>query len=269
MGLMTGTGPFGPRASGAFNFAPDPPQGHAIYLDPTARRVRGMLGGETVVDSRDVLLLHEHGHLPVWYFPRTDVRLELLAPTAHASHCPHKGDAVYWTITSGGSTAENGAWVYPEPLAAVSAIADRIAFYWNALERWLEEDEEVFKHPRDPYHRVDALRSSRRVRISLEGTLLAESTRPLALFETGLPTRWYLPKADVAASLAPTDRTSRCPYKGIASYWTVGGHEDVAWSYESPIAEIPSITGLVCFFDELVDVELDGEPQARPVTQWS
>ena len=269
MGLMTGTGPFGPSTAGAFNFAPGPPQGHAIYVEPTARRVRGMLGGETVVDSRDVLLLHERGHLPVWYFPRADVRLDLLAPSEHASHCPYKGDASYWTVAAGGAVAESRAWAYREPLAAVSAIADRIAFYWNAMERWLEEDEEVFVHPRDPYHRVDAIRSSRHVRVSREGAVLAESARPIALFETALPTRWYLPKADLVASLAPTARSSRCPYKGVASYWAVGGHEDVAWSYQHPIAEIPSIADLVCFFDEHVDVELDGQRQARPVTAWS
>jgi len=269
MGLMTGTGPFGPRASGAFNFAPAPPEGHAIYLEPTARRVRAMLGGETVVDSREVLLMHEHGHLPVWYFPRADVRLDLLAPTAHASHCPYKGDAVYWTIEASGAVAENRAWAYPEPLAAVRQIADCIAFYWDAMERWFEENEEVFVHPRDPYHRVDAMRSSRHVRISLDGIVLAESSRPLALFETGLPSRWYLPKADVVALIEPTTSSSRCPYKGVASYWTVGGHEDAAWSYESPIEQIPAIEGLVCFFDERVDVDLDGERQRRPQTQWS
>ena len=269
MGLMTGTGPFGPRTAGAFNFVRDPPQEHAIYLEPTARRVRGMLGGETVVDSRDVLLLHERGHLPVWYFPRVDVRFDLLSPTSHNSHCPFKGDASYWTVEAGGSIAESRVWAYPEPLAAVRQIADRVAFYWNAMDAWFEEDEEVFVHPRDPYHRVDAIRSSRHVRVSLDGAVLAESTRPLALFETALPSRWYLPKGDVVAALVPTTRSSRCPYKGVASYWAVGGHDDVAWSYESPIAEISSIEGLVCFFDERVDVDLDGERQERPRTQWS
>ena len=269
MGLMTGTGPFGPRAAGAFNFTPDPPEQHGIYLEPTARRVRGMLGGETVVDSRDVLLLHERGHLPVWYFPRADVRFDLLTPTDRTSHCPFKGDSSYWTVEAGGSVAENRVWAYPHPLAAVRQIADRVAFYWNAMDAWLEEDEEVFVHPRDPYHRVDAIRSSRNVRVSLDGAVLAASTRPLALFETALPSRWYLPKDDVVAALVPTARSSRCPYKGVASYWSVGGHDGVAWSYESPIAEISSIEGLVCFFDERIDVDLDGERQERPRTQWS
>jgi uncharacterized protein (DUF427 family) len=137
-----------------------------------------------------------------------------------------------------------------------------VAFYWDAVDHWYEEDEEVFVHPRDPYHRVDIVQSSRSVRISLDDVVLAESSRPVAVFETGLPTRWYLPKDDIAAFEA-SSRSTACPYKGTASYWTVGGNENIAWSYEDPIPVAAALQGLVAFYDEIVDVDLDGERQER------
>ncbi len=189
MGLTMGTGPFGKKPAGTFNFQPDPPKQHALYLEPSPRRVRGVIGGETVVDSCHVALLHETGYLPIWYFPRSDVRFDLLEATDHTTHCPFKGDARYWTIRAGGKVAENKVWGYPEILPGTPDITGRVAFYWDAVEHWYEEDEEVFVHPRDPYHRVDLVPSSRNVRISLDGVVLAESSRPLACFETNLPTR--------------------------------------------------------------------------------
>jgi uncharacterized protein (DUF427 family) len=142
------------------------------------------------------------------------------------------------------------------------------------MDRWLEEDEEVFVHPRDPYHRVDIVSTSRAVRISVAGELLAETDRALALFESNLPARWYLPLQDVRAVLEPSDTLTRCPYKGTARYYSVAlsGDElgqDLLWVYEAPIPEVGRIAGLVCFFDERVDVELDGELQERPRTPWS
>jgi uncharacterized protein (DUF427 family) len=263
MGLTMGTGPFGKRPAGTFNFEPDPPRNHALYLEPSPRRVRGVINGETVVDSTDVALLHETGHLPVWYFPRSDVRFDLLEATDHTTHCPFKGDASYWTIRAGGAVAENKVWGYPEILPETPDITGRVAFYWDAVDHWYEEDEEVFVHPRDPYHRVDIVPSSRTVRISLDGVVLAHSSRPLAVFETGLPTRWYLPKDDIAETVEASSRSTACPYKGTASYWTVGGTEDVAWSYEDPIPVAAALQGRVAFYDEVVDVDIDGERQER------
>ena len=208
MGLTMGTGPFGKAPAGTFNFEPDAPKDHALYLEPSPRRVRGVIGGETVVDSTDVYLLHETGYLPVWYFPRSDVRFDLLEATDHTTHCPFKGDASYWTIRAGGKVAENKVWGYPEILPGTPDITDRVAFYWDAVDRWYEEDEEVFVHPRDPYHRVDIVPSSRTVKISLDGVVLAESSRPTAVFETNLPTRWYLPKEDIAQPFEATTRST-------------------------------------------------------------
>jgi uncharacterized protein (DUF427 family) len=201
--------------------------------------------------------------------------MDLLEPTDRSTYCPKKGDASYFSIRVGDREVENGAWSYAQPIAGAGMIAGMIAFYWNRIDRWLEEDEEVAVHPRDPYHRVDILRSARHVRISLNGELLADSVRATALFETGLPPRWYLPREDIVAELVPTDTITHCPYKGAASYHSVylqGEGEtvkDIVWCYESPIAEASRIAGLYAFYDERVDVELDGVAQARPQTTWS
>jgi uncharacterized protein (DUF427 family) len=165
-------------------------------------------------------------------------------------------------------------WRYPEPIDECPDISGHVAFYWNAMDSWWEEDDQVFKHARDPYHRVDVLRSSRHVRVEVDGTVVAETERPLLLLETGLPPRWYVPRADVRFDLlTPTDTASTCPYKGVASYFTatIDGavYEDVAWTYVTPIPECPKIEQAVCFFNERVDLIVDGVEQERPVTHWS
>jgi uncharacterized protein (DUF427 family) len=273
MGMMTGRGPLGRKPAGGFNFEPPEP-GRALYLEPTPKRIRVVVNGETIADSRHAMMLHESGHQPVYYFPPEDVRADLLEPSDRRTHCPKKGDASYHTIRVGERVVEAGAWFYPDPVEGTPPIKDLIAFYWNRMDRWLEEDEEVFVHPRDPYHRVDIASTSRAVRISLDGELLAETDRALALFESNLPARWYLPLEDVRAVLEPSDTVTRCPYKGTAGYYSValsGGElgQDLLWVYEEPIPEVGRIAGLVCFFDERVDVELDGELQERPETPWS
>jgi uncharacterized protein (DUF427 family) len=273
MTLTIGTGPFGRTPAGTFNFEVSAPD-HVLYFEDSPRHVRGVFAGETVVDSRHPKLMHETGHLPVYYFPRSEVRFDLLEPTDHSSHCPFKGDASYWTLRVGDHVAENVVWGYPDPLPEAPPIAERVAFYFARLDEWWEEEERIHVHPRDPYHRVDVLPSSRHVRISLEGETLGESARPLVLFETGLPPRYYLPREDVRADvLEPSERRTRCPYKGEASYWSVRvgavEEEDLVWCYRDPLRAVEDIAGRLAFFDERVDVEVDGEMQARPVTQWS
>jgi uncharacterized protein (DUF427 family) len=154
-------------------------------------------------------------------------------------------------------------------------LAGTVRLDWAAPDAWFEEDEQVFVHPRDPYARVDAIRSSRTVRVEKDGVLLAESSSPVLVFETGLPTRHYLPRTDVRwEHLEPSDTVTRCPYKGTTSaYWHVraGGalHRDLAWSYDFPTRELLPIAGLVAFYDEKVDTLVDGVPSARPVTHFS
>jgi uncharacterized protein (DUF427 family) len=267
MGLMYGNGPLGRRPAGHFNFEPPAP-GTALYLEPTPRRIRVVVGGETVADSRNAFMLHESGHQPVYYFPADDVRSELLESSDRHTHCPKKGDASYWTIRANGTVVEAGAWYYPDPLPGAAGLKGLVAFYWHRMDHWYEEDEEVFVHPRDPYHRVDVVRSERHVRISLDGKLLAETTRALAVFESNLPTRWYMPLEDVVAELEPSDKTTQCPYKGTANYYSLADAgrdgEDLIWYYAEPHAEVVRIAGLVCFYNERVALELDGELQERP-----
>jgi uncharacterized protein (DUF427 family) len=251
-----------------------PPTDRVVFAEPTIKHVRAMFCGETIADSRRVTVLFEKGHLPVYYFPLDDVRQDLLEATEKETTCPRKGEASYDSIRVGDHVAPDAAWRYPEPIDGCPDISEHVAFYWNAMDSWWEEDDQVFKHARDPYHRVDVLRSSRHVRVEIDGTVVAETERPLLLLETGLPARWYVPRADVRFDrLTPTDTTSTCPYKGNASYFTatVGDalYEDVAWSYVTPIPECPKIEQAVCFFNERVDLTVDGESQERPETHWS
>jgi uncharacterized protein (DUF427 family) len=273
MGLMTGNGPLGREPGGRFNFEPPPP-GKALYLEPTPKRIRVIVGGETIADSRRAMLLHESGHQPIYYFPPEDVRPETLERSDRHTRCPKKGEASYYTIRTPDRVVEAAAWYYPDPIADAPPIKDLIAFYWNRVDHWLEEDEEVFVHPRDPYHRIDILGSDRHVRVSLDGQLLADSTEAIALFESNLPSRWYLPLDDIVAELEPTETITRCPYKGAAGYHSVrldGGEiaKDLVWCYTDPLAEAIRIKGLHCFFNERVDLELDGELQERPESPWS
>jgi uncharacterized protein (DUF427 family) len=273
MGLMTGNGPLGRDPAGEFNFEVPAP-GRALYLDPTPKWIRVVFAGETIADSRRALLLHESGHQPVYYFPPEDVRADLLQPSPRHTRCPKKGEASYHTIKVRDEILDAGAWYYPDPNPEAAWLKDLIAFYFNRVDHWYEEDEEIFLHPRDPYHRVDVRDTARCVRISLNGELLAESTRAKALFETSLPTRWYLPADDVSATLLDSDTVTGCPYKGWASYHSVklGDGEvalDAVWHYDQPLAEAAGIAGMLCFFNEKVDLELDGELQHRPASPWS
>lgn len=248
---------------------------HRVITEPSPRRVRSRFGGETVADSTRVLLLHETAHLPVYYFPMDDVRMDLLRATDHHTRCPFKGEASYWSVVAGGRAAENAVWGYEDPLETVAEIKDHLAFYWHRMDHWYEEDEEVYVHARDPYSRVDVVASQRPVRVVLGGETVAESERALFLFETGLPARYYLPRQDVRMDLLTrTETSSQCPYKGTAVYWSArtGGkdYEDVVWSYPEPIAEMPRIKDLLCFFNERVDdIYVDGAPVPKVKTKWS
>ena len=274
MALTLGTGPFGEQSTGTFNFEVKAPADHAMYLEDSPRRVRARFNGETVADSRRVKLLHEAGLLPVYYFPEDDVRMDLLEESDHTTHCPFKGDASYWSVRVGDKVAENAAWSYPEPIDSARPLAGLIAFYWRKMSAWFEEDEQIFVHPRDPYHRVDVLDSSRHVKVSVNGEVVAETERPKLLFETGLPPRYYIPPEDVRKeALVPSDKQTQCPYKGVASYYSVeagGGRvEDLVWYYPEPIPEAGKVKDHLCFFNEKVDLEVDGEMQERPHTPWS
>jgi uncharacterized protein (DUF427 family) len=247
---------------------------YPVRFESSPRWVRAVFAGVTVADSKQVMLLTEHHHMPVYYFPVTDVRMDLLEP-ARTRPDEHKGEQTLHTLRVGDRTAVAAAWTHGEPPPGGLDLRGYVAFYWSKLDTWYEEDDEAYAHPRDPYHRVDVLHSSRHVQVRLLGELVAESGRPRILFETGLPPRYYLPRADVRMDLlTPSPTTSMCPYKGLASYWSarIGDTvaKDIAWTYQFPLPEVPKIENLVCFFNERVDATIvDGAELAVPVTPWS
>jgi uncharacterized protein (DUF427 family) len=238
MTMTVGSGPFGHRPAGRFNF--DIPTEGIQYLEAFPRRIRAFVRGE--VDSVNVQMLYEQHRLPAWCFPPEDVRLGVLA---------------------------DGAWVYEDGLAR-----GLVGIRWNAVDRWLEEDEEVIAHPRDPYHRLELRDTSRRVEVGLGGETLALSPSPIVLFETSLPARWYFASEEITAELAPNpDVRTGCAYKGRASYFDVrvAGRAEpaLAWHYEHPLAGMERIRKRVCFFNERVEVIVDGELQEQPRNRWS
>ncbi len=264
MSLTIRSAPFGREPSGTFNFSYEAPA-HVIYFEDSPRRVRAELGGRAVADSRRMKLLHETGHLPVYYFPLDDVRMDLLEPSSSDYHCPFKGDARLWTVRAGEEVAEDAGWSYPDPLPGAPPLQEYIAFEWDALDRWLEEDEEILGHPRDPYTRIDVRETSRHLRVTLDGEVLAESRDPKLLFETSLPPRIYVARADLRTDRLERSHTeSYCPYKGRASWWSTRVDDelvaDIGWSYADPFAEAVKVRDHVSFLHERLEVELDGEP---------
>jgi len=273
MGLTTGTGPFGRRPAGTWNFE-TPAPGTAVYVEPTPKRIRAVLAGETIADSVHALLVFESGVQPVYYIPARDVRGDLLVPGERRVWSPSLGHALYYTARIGDRTENDAAWCYAEPRTGLGVIANHLGFDFKLMDHWFEEDQEVFEHPRDPYHRLDVYPSSRHVRVSLHGERLAESDGALALFESNLPLRWYLPREDVHARLLPSDTVTVCGYKGTTTYYNVElatGEvvEDLVWRYGAPLVDGAAIKDFLCFFNEHVDIDVDGERQPRVETPWS
>src|SRR5205823_6971166 len=206
-----------------------------------------------------------------YYLPVDDVRADLVA-TGETEHSASRGDATVYDVTTATDRAPAAARRYPD--SPIEPLRTLVRLDWDAMDEWLEEDEPVYTHPRDPYSRVDILASSRHVRIEVDGVTVADSRQPRVLFETGLPARFYLPLTDVRMELLrPSDAQSHCPYKGTAAYWSLelNGtvHKDLVWIYRTPLLESVKIAGLACFYNEKVDVYLDDELQERPRTHFS
>lgn len=249
----------------------------AMQTESSEKWVRGYVGTTPIVDTRDALLFWEPAFpVPAYAFPRADVRTDLLRPSPNPEmprsfYGPKGAVSEWYDVVVGDRVLEQAAWV-----RADDAIADRIVLSWEpgVLDRWLEEEEEVIAHPRDPHKRVEALASSRHVEVSLGGTVLADSHSPVLLFETDLPTRYYLPREDVRLDLLePTTNSSVCPYKGSAEeYWSVPGAPDgdnLAWSYAAPYPAVAKVRDRIAFYNEVVDIAVDGVPQERPVSVFS
>ncbi|MGI5291824.1 DUF427 domain-containing protein [Nonomuraea polychroma] len=239
-----------------------------VRVERTAKRVRTYLGGRVVADTTSALLVWEVPYYPTYYFPLADVDEAALKATGATKHSPSRGDAVVYTVTSGTAEAVDAALAYPE--SPLEEIRGHVRFEWDAMDAWFEEDEQVYFHPRDPYTRVDILPSSRHVRVEVDGVTVADSRHARILFETGLPARYYLPKPDVRLDLLEhTDTVTHCPYKGTAEYWSVNGKKDLAWSYRTPLPESERVAGLIAFYNEKLDIYVDGELQEQPKTKFS
>lgn len=264
MTLTLGQGPLAADAVATVNYRVDGPE-HRLLLHDFPRRVRGVFAGETVVDTTRAKVLHETNYLPQLYVPVADVRVELLESTGHTTHCPFKGDASYWTIRVGDRTADNAVWAYEQPIEEASWLHGYQAVYFDAMDAWFDEDEEIAGHFRDPYHRVDVRATSRRVRVRVADDVVAETDRAMLLSETGLPNRYYLPADDVRRDLLePSATHTVCPYKGTASYHTLrlNGRRltDAVWVYPEPLEDAGKIAGYLCYGGDGVVVEVDGEP---------
>lgn len=241
-----------------------------VRIEQSGKRVRAYLGGNLVADTIAPTLVWEIPYYPTYYVPAADVRAELVED-GPGEHSPSRGDATAYTVKVDGAEAPGAALRYLE--SPVEELRGLVRLDWGAMDSWFEEDEEVFVHPRNPYTRVDVLASSRRVRVEVDGVTVAESSSPRLLFETGLPVRYYLPKTHVRMDLLEhTDTATHCPYKGTAEYWSVRAngkvHEDLAWSYPTPLEESRKVAGLVCFYSEKVDIYVDGVLQERPKSRF-
>ncbi len=241
------------------------------HVEPVPRRIRAVLAGHTVLDTTLAMYVWEWPYYPQYYIPLGDVNSDLLIDEQHSQHL-HRGTAHLHGLRVGDIVRPSSARLYADD--AVDGIANTVRFEWDALDAWFEEDEEVFVHPRNPYTRVDALRSTRHVRIELDGTVLAESASPVMVFETGLPTRYYFNRTEVNFDhLEPSDTVTSCPYKGQTSgYWAVRladtTHPDLAWAYDFPTRQLLPIAGLIAFYNEQVDITVDGEMLPRPTTHF-
>jgi uncharacterized protein (DUF427 family) len=242
-----------------------------VRVERSAKRVRVFVNGVVIADTVRPLLVWEKPYYPAYYLPVADVRTDVLVASGTVSRSPSRGDAVHFTVKVDDVERVDAAWQYPE--SPIEELRDTIRFEWAAMDAWFEEDEEVIVHPRDPHKRIDILPSSRNVRIELDGVVLADTTHARVLHETSLPPRWYIPKTDIRMDLLiPTVTSTQCPYKGQAEYWSVRigdrVEQDLAWSYPTALPESQKIVGLVAFWNERVDLIIDGELQERPRTPF-
>ncbi len=238
-----------------------------VRVESGTKRVRAVFAGEVIADTTQPKLVWERPHYPTYYFPEGSVNTDLLVPTGEQHHSPSRGDADVLSVEVGERQVAGVVRHYRA--SPIQDLLGTVRLEWDAMDAWFEEDEEVYVHPRDPYTRVDVLQSSRSVRIEVDGTTVADSQQPRLLFETGLPVRTYIPKTDVRLDLlVPSEKVTRCPYKGDASYYSleIDGerHEDLGWTYRHPTLEASKIAGYVSFFDERVDVYVDGVLRERP-----
>lgn len=259
MGLSWQQGPLSSTAIGTF-LSPDPLPERLLFAERLRRRMRVRSGGEWVADSEDVVLLHEPGRYPVAYFPRSSIRPELLEAGGYTTRHREFGETSWFTVDAGGRRTERAAWEFTELPSYAAVLAGRVAFAWRAMDAFYEEDERILGHAADPYHRIDVRDTSRTLDVRAGDRVVARTTRPVVLYESGFAPRWYVPREDIeAAELTPVEGQTFCPYKGLASYYDIGGARRAAWSYVEAYPEVGRVGDLVSFEPDKVEVRLDGE----------
>lgn len=240
-------------------------------VEPAPRRVRGYAGGQLIFDTTAARYVWEVPYYPQYYIPWDDVNADFLTDENHAQRVQF-GPSRTYALTAGTTIVASAARVFDAE--GDGPVAGLVRFEWSSIE-WFEEDESIVGHPRNPYARVDALRSHRHVRVKVDGVVVADTQSPVLLFETGLPTRYYIDRTDVAFEhLVPSDTETLCPYKGTTSgYWSVRAGDsvqaDLAWTYAYPLPSVAAIAGLVAFYNEKVDIILDGVHIPRARTHFS
>jgi len=260
MGLAWQQGPLSTRPVGRF-LVPEPLPERLLFAERLRRRMRVRFGGDWIADSDDVILLHEPGHYPVAYFPRTAIRAGALTSTGRTTRHRELGNTSWFTVVAGAGHAERAAWNHADPPKYADEFRDRVAFAWRAMDAFFEEDERIVGHAADPYHRIDIRRTSRHLRVADGDRVIAESARPLALYESGFAPRWYVPREDVdMTALTGADGQTFCPYKGLAHYYDIGARAGAAWSYPEAWPEVARISGFISFEPDKIDVFLDDVP---------
>jgi uncharacterized protein (DUF427 family) len=239
---------------------PDPLPKRLLYVEPLRRRMRVRFGGMWIADSEDALLLFEPGRYPVAYFRESDVAPDALERIDHSTRHPELGSTAWFAVRAGGKVAQRGAWQHFELPAHAGDLQARVAFAWRAMDAFFEEDERIVGHAADPYHRIDIRQTSRRLVVRHQERVVADTARPLVLYESGFAPRWYVLRDDIdesALSLAKTQ--TFCPYKGICSYYDIDDARLAAWSYPEAYPEVGRIGNLVSFEPDVVSVQLDGK----------
>jgi len=260
MGLAWQQGPLATGAIGTFLVAEPLPE-RLLYAEPLRRRMSVVLGGQPIARSDDVVLLHEPGRYPVAYFPLGDVADGALVDAGRTTEHPELGPTVWYAVSAGGRTAARGAWTHPALPGFAEILAERVAFAWHAMDAFYEEAERIVGHAADAYHRIDIRETTRHLIVESGGRRIAETRRPLVLYESGFAPRWYVGRDDVDEdALTPVDRQTFCPYKGLCSYYDVGEARRGVWAYLEPYREVDRIAGFVSFEPDSVTVTIDGEP---------
>jgi uncharacterized protein (DUF427 family) len=258
MGLSWQQGPLAPGAIGRF-LIPDPLPHRLLFAEPLRRRMRVQFGGAWIADSEDVVLLHEPGRYPVAYFPLGDVTDGALEHSAIATTHADLGPTAWFTVRAGDQRRPRAAWQHTHLPDHASELGGRAAFAWRAMEAFYEEGERIVGHAADPYHRIDIRRTDRHLTVRHDGKVIADSTRPLALYESGFAPRWYVRRDDVDESaLTPAAGQTFCPYKGLCSYYDIGSARRAAWCYPEAWTEVVRIRDLISFEPDKVEVTLDG-----------